>query len=123
MLGQLRSGYDDFGATDVVVGDENELKQVTHVRVVVHLLPHRADELDDALGHVVTRRSLAADDDDARYHFFALLRRRRLDLIVPVNHREYVEQLTLVLMDALDLNVKQSVRAHHCPRLFLDQLR
>ena len=37
-----------------------------HVRVVVDRLGHRIDQLDDALGHEVAGRGLAAEDKGAR---------------------------------------------------------
>jgi hypothetical protein len=50
-----------------------------------------------------TRRGLAADRDDARRRLLALLGAHLLELLVAPDDAEHVEQLALVLVDALDL--------------------
>jgi len=82
-------------------------------RVVVDLVPDRAHQLDDALGHLVSGRGLAPDHAHARHHL-GLFRAvgHLLDLVVAVNDPEHVQQLPLVLVDALDLHVEHGVRGH-----------
>lgn len=59
---------DDLGEGHVVVGDKHEFEGVADVGVGVDLGADGADELDDALGHLVARRRLAADHAHARHH-------------------------------------------------------
>ena len=49
-------------------------------------------------------------------HLLALLRGHLPDLVIPVDNAQHIEQLALVLMDALDLDIQQSVRvdSHAC---------
>lgn len=46
---------------------------------------------------------LATNDADTRHHLAALLCCHLLDLIVPVDDAQYVQQLALVLVYTLDL--------------------
>ena len=43
-------------------------------------------------------------------HLLALLRGHLPDLVVPVDDAQNIEQLALVLVDALDLDVQQGIR-------------
>ena len=65
------------------------------------------DQFDDQLGHLVGRGRLAGKHHDARDH--AVRRRLRVvqDLLVARDHVQHVQQLALVLVDALDLHVEQ----------------
>ncbi len=64
------------------------------------------DELDDALGHHVARRRLAREDHRARHGERLGVRPQ---LVVTRHDVQQVEQLPLVLVDALDLHVEQRV--------------
>ena len=77
------------------------------LNVVVDDVSDAVDELDDQLGHVVARRSLAAKEDGTRHNIGALGFAHRLDLAIAIDDRENVEQLTLVLVEALDVDVEQ----------------
>ena len=76
------------------------------------LPPPHPYQLDDALGHLVPRRRLAPDDAQARHHLCPLRGAHLLDQAVAVDDAQHVEQLALVLVDALDLDVKHGGRVH-----------
>ena len=53
---------------DVEVGEEDDLETVARAGVRVHEVAGGGDEFDDALGHEVAGRGLAAEDERARRH-------------------------------------------------------
>jgi hypothetical protein len=59
---------DDLGQGHVVVGHKDKLEQVADVGVGVDLVAHRADQLDDALGHLIAWSSLASHHANPRNH-------------------------------------------------------
>ena len=88
------------------------LQQVTNFCVIVDDLANSSDQADHLLGHVVCGCRLAAKDTDAGHELLALLGAGRLDLQVAVDDGEHVEMLALVLVDALDLDVKHGIGGH-----------
>eukprot|EP00976_Prorocentrum_cordatum_P099463 1191851-Prorocentrum_minimum.AAC.2 len=107
LLGEVGPGDELLGGRHVVVGEEDHLQQIAHIGVVVNLGAHGIDQLDDLLRHGVTGGSLASDDDHLGGQLRLLLGRHRLDLGVRVNAAHDVQQLPLVLVNALDL--RQSI--------------
>lgn len=110
MLANVGCRNDDFGFADVVVLDENTLEQIADIWIVVDDSANTVDQVDDSLRHPISGSSLAAEDGDARSELLLLLRTHGLDLKVAVNHTKDVELLSLVFMDALDLDVEESGR-------------
>ena len=106
LLGDVRGGDDVLGRGDVVVVDEDHLDAAVDVRVGVHHVGDRVDELDDGLGARVPGGRLRAEDEHAarRVQLLALF-----EAEVQVQHVEGVEQLALVLVEALDLDVENGV--------------
>merc|ERR1719321_685642 len=98
VLAELAPRDDHFCQRHVVIGEENELEQPAEIGVVVHHVAHGRDELDDALGQVVAGRSLAPYDADP------------------------VQNLSLVLVDALNLDIIQGVSTHLFARDLKDLL-
>ena len=88
---------------DIVVVNEDNLDAPVDVRVVVHQLSDSVDELDDRLGADVAGSGLRAENEDA---VGCVQRRVVLHAEVQVQDVEGIEQLTLVLMQALDLDIK-----------------
>ena len=68
LLGQIGGGIDEVRVLHVEVGEEDDLQPVAHGGVVVHEIADGGDELDDALGHEIAGRGLAAEDEGARGH-------------------------------------------------------
>ena len=104
MFGQVGGGIDALGVLHIEVGQKHDTQAVAHVAVVVDDLAHAVDELDDEFGGVVAGRRLAAEDDGA---FVAL--GVELEPAVERDGVQYVEVLTLVLVDAFDLHVEHGL--------------
>merc|ERR1719321_1822587 len=122
VLAELAPRDDHFCQRHVVIGEENELEQPAEIGVVVHHVAHGRDELDDALGQVVAGRSLAPYDADPGHLLRTLLRGHFLELGVPVDDAEHVQNLSLVLVDALNLDIIQGVSTHLFARDLKDLL-
>mmetsp|Transcript_26895 Transcript_26895/g.40991 ORF Transcript_26895/g.40991 Transcript_26895/m.40991 type:complete len:327 (-) Transcript_26895:1261-2241(-) len=113
MLRQLRSGDDHLGSRHVVVGEEDHLQEVSDAVVIVDFLRNGSDELDESLGVVVAGSSLSADHDDAGHELLlSLTLRSSEDLQVSVDNVENVHQLTLVLVNTLNLDVVKSINGN-----------
>ena len=89
-------------------------------RIAVDHLGHLADQGDDALGHEVARRRLAADQYAAGSPVRVLA---ILQAGVEVDHMEDVEELALVFVDALHLDVEQGIRVEVDTAVLLHQGR
>ena len=86
--------------------DEDDLDAAVDVLVVVHQFTNGVDELDDGLGADVAGGSLRTEDEHA---VRGIQRRVVLHAEVQVQDVEGVEQLTLILVQTLDLNVEDRV--------------
>ena len=109
LLRDVRSRNDVLGGGDVVVVNEDHLDGFVYVAVVVNQLSNGVDELDDGLGADVTGGSLSAEDE---YALGYLQARVLLHAEVQVQDVEGVEQLTLVLVQTLDLYVVDGLRVN-----------
>ena len=102
----------------VEVGKEHDPQLLAHRRIGVNGRGHRVDQLDDQLGHGVSRRRLGAEDDGAR-------RNRQvgifLDPVVQGDDVQDVQQLPLVLVQALDLDIEHGGRIDDLPGALLHQ--
>ncbi len=78
------------------------------------------DQLDDLLGGPVARRGLAGEDIGARDNRVRPVFGQAEILVQDVHD---VEKLALVLMDALDLHIKERVRADGDPLRLFDERR
>ncbi len=105
LLRQVGRRDDRLGEAHRVVRQEHDLQPAGDIGVVVDGLGHVERQLDDQLGLAVARRRLAAEDLDAGR---PVLVRLGLDRLVQGDRLDDVEQLALVLVDALDLHVEQS---------------
>mmetsp|Transcript_75613 Transcript_75613/g.180647 ORF Transcript_75613/g.180647 Transcript_75613/m.180647 type:complete len:244 (-) Transcript_75613:1767-2498(-) len=109
VLGDVGGRDHHLGRGDAVVGHEGALQVGCSVRVRVDDLRHVADELDDDLCVDVGRRRLAANQHHPLLVGLALAGGLALELEVAVDDKQNVHQLSLVLVDSLDLDVDQSV--------------
>ena len=107
MLADVGSGDDHLGLADVVVLEEDDLEEITNILVVVDNGADSVDQVNDLLSHPVARGSLATEDGDSGLELLPLLRRGSLESKIAVDDTEDVHLLTLVLVDTLDLNVKE----------------
>jgi hypothetical protein len=110
MLANIRSRHNDLGLADVVIRDEHNLQQITNILVVVDHIPNFVDEVNNRLGHPVAWCSLSSKDGNLGHHLLALFSCHGLDLQVSVNAAKDIELLALVLVNTLNLNVKQRSR-------------
>ena len=117
LLREIGRRINPLARGDVEVREEHDLQATAHIGVGIEHVGHRAHQLDDQLGHVVARRRLAAEDECARHDIEAGI---GLQPAVEGEDVKDVEVLSLVLMDALDLDVEQGVGIDHRPCAILD---
>ena len=116
LLADLARGHQMLGEGHAVILQKDDLQSPAAQRIAVDLVRQRIDEVDDALGDRVARRGLRAEEEGPRLQLHA---RIVLQFLVQINDVHGVEQLTLVLMQALDLHVKDGVGVErHALRLF-----
>ena len=72
--------------------------------------------MDDELGHVVGRGRFSGKDDHTRQHIGLRIAQ---DALVARNHMQYIQKLTLVFVDALDLHIKHGVYRQLQPQVGL----
>ena len=88
---------------DIVVLYKNHLEQRGNLRIVVYQVSNRVDELDNRLGANITRCGLCTKDDSACWDISKAI---FLNTEVKVQNVERVHELALVLVEALNLHVK-----------------
>ena len=120
LLGEIRRRNDGFREADVVVRQERDLEPVADIGIVVDDVRDIVGELDDQLGPRIARRRLAGEDLDTRRVGRTGI---ALDLPIDRGRRDDIQQLALVLVDALDLHVEQRVRADDNAEPILDHRR
>ena len=109
-----------LGEADVVVGDEDDAQHAADRRVGVDHPRHVVGELYDQLGVVVGRRRLAGEELHPRG---PVPLRVRADLVVERHRLDDVEELALVLVDALDLDVEDGVGVEPEPHAVAHEMR
>lgn len=122
VLADVGSRADDLCLADIVVFQEDNLEEISNIRIGVHDLSNLADQVNDGLRHPVTGSSLASENRDTRLELLTLLWRHLLDGKVAVNDTENVQLLTLVLVDTLDLHIKKRLRVDTDSLSILDVL-
>ena len=108
MFGDVRRRDDDLRQADAVVGDEDDFDEVADAAVVVDDFGDVVDEVDDFFRGVVGARGFTREDVYARHPVGIQVFQ---DAVVAVDDLQDVQQLSLVFVDALDLDVKECVRA------------
>ena len=119
LLRQVGRRHDDLGQAHAVVGYEHHLEQAAHALVVVDGGGHVVDEPDDQLGHGVGAGGLAREHHHARHMRTVGLGQ---DALVAGDDVQHVEQLALVLVDALDLHVEQGAGVQRDVQVLLHPL-
>ena len=119
LFGQIGGSADFFHLGNVVVRLEHHLELVADQRVIVDHGSHVVDQLDDLLGADVTGRGLAADQHAAIDPALGIA---GMDAVVQVNHVQHIEQLALVLVDALDLDIEHRGRIEHHAGVMLNHI-
>jgi len=104
------TGRDNLLSTrNVVVGNEHNLEEITNAAIGVDNICNSDDQLDDELGDIVASSSLTCKDDGLGDNVLALLRRHLLDGKVTRHDTKDVHELTLVLVDTLDLDIEHGI--------------
>lgn len=104
VLREFTGRNENLSDADIVVGDHDDLEQVSNVRVIVDGCGHVCDELHNSLGLPVGRKRFSTEHHHSRYVLRgSLLCCHLLHLLVPVNHAHDIQQLPLVLVDTLHL--------------------
>ena len=119
LLADLGRGNEGLGHADVVVLEEDEIDLLADARILLDVLADHAEQLDDALGHVVARGGLGAEDEGLGLQVEVGI---FLQIKIQTDHVEGVEQLSLVLVQTLDLHVKDRVGIQLFARLSKDQV-
>uniref|UniRef100_A0A1Y1L8Q7 Uncharacterized protein n=1 Tax=Photinus pyralis TaxID=7054 RepID=A0A1Y1L8Q7_PHOPY len=123
MFANVRSRANHFRLAHVIILQENNLEQVTNILVLIHHRADRVDQVDNLLGHPISRRSFTAKDTHARQLLLTLVGRHGLEAQILMNNAKDVQLLTLILVDTLDLHVKQGGRVDNNASSVLDVLR
>ena len=98
----LRNGY-------LVILNKHNLNLAVNRRIVVDNVRHAVNQLNGQLGNLIACGSLSAKN---KCPWVELHIRMRLELVIQVHHMEDVQQLALVLMQALHLHVKNGARVY-----------
>ena len=109
LLGDVRCRNDLFRLGNVVILNHNNLKVRTHLRIHCGKLLQAEDQMNNILRNGVCRSRLSSEDHRDR----ALRKVALLNLKVFIDGIKSVHLLALVLMQALDLYVKDRVHIQH----------
>ena len=99
-----------LGERHAIVLQKHHLQPVAADGIGIDLGGKGVDEVNDALGDRIARRSLRAKEEHPRLHGAAGV---ILQLLVEIENVHGVEQLALVLVQALDLHVEDRVRVEY----------
>ena len=109
LFGEIGGWVHFLAKLDIVIRQENHLKQIFAIRVIVDNRRDPIDEADDQLGHGIAGGGLPAEDKGAGHHprGVALLDAQILD-----DEPQGIEVLALVLVDAFHLHVEEAGWIH-----------
>ena len=119
LLADVGGGHHIFSHGDVVVLHVDDLEPALDIGIVVDKIREGADETDYLLRHEVAARRFCAEDIGVGRE---IARGIRLYREIFREDVERVEMLALILVQALDLNVKDGVRVELDAGLRLDAL-
>ena len=122
VLADVRSRDNDLSLANIVVLEKDDLEQVTNLLVIVDDGSNLVDQVNDLLSHPVPRRSLATEDGHPRELLLSFLGSHGLESKVPMNDAKDVQLLPLVLVDTLDLDVKERRGVDYHTGALLDKL-
>ena len=114
LLADFAGGHQLLRQRHPVVLQKDHLELILADRVVVDLLAERVDELDNLLGDVIPRRGLGPEQEGLGREVHVGIVTK---LLVEIYNVQDVEQLALVLVQALDLDIKNRVGVQDDPRL------
>src|SRR6267142_7121564 len=106
LLRHIAGGNQPLCEADVILGEEEHFEAATNLRVSIDDGSYVVDQLDDEFGQVVCWRRFAGEEKGARWY---LQMRVIAQLVVEYDDVQDVQELALVLVDALDLAVKDRI--------------
>ena len=106
LLGNIRSRNDVLCGRDIVVVNKNDLDAAIDVRIVIDQVSNGVNQLDNRLRANVAGGSLRTENE---YALGNIQSRVVLDAEVQIQDVERVKQLTLVLVQTLDLNIEDRI--------------
>lgn len=106
MLTQLGSGNDDLSGADAIIWQEDNFEEINNVVVRINEHTHAVYHLNNHLGVVISWRCLSTNHDHARDKLiFSFCGGSIFDFEISVNAVKQIEELTLVLVNSLNLHV------------------
>ena len=106
LLADLRCRHQQFGGAHIIILNVHHLEVFAHARVAVNEPRQGVDVADDQLGAEIPRRGLGAKEEHTRGR---IVIRILQDAVVQHLNVQGVEQLALVLVQALGLHIKNEV--------------
>ncbi|SCH33629.1 Uncharacterised protein [uncultured Clostridium sp.] len=120
LLRYICCSEDQLCVGDTVILDKDNLDLAVNRRVVVDHVCHGVDKLDGQLCAAVACCCLCSEDKGSRIEFHI---RMLFDLIIQIHHMQDVQQLTLVLMQSLNLYIEDGARVYGDTVVLLDVFR
>ena len=120
LLGNLGGRHDNLSQRYLVVLEEYDLQLVAYCRIVVDHLGDGVDQLDGLFRYCVARCGLGAEDKGARNEIHI---RIVLQLVIQADDVQNVQHLALVLVQTLNLYVKDGVHVDFDAVVRLDIIR
>ena len=107
LLRNIRGGDDVLSVGAVIVLHEHHFQLILHIGIVVHQLGDPVDIADNGLGPGITGSGLCTENESCGLEIrqFAVFQAE-----VDIHNRQGVHQLPLVLVQTLDLDVKNEIR-------------
>lgn len=122
MLTDVTGRDDDLSLRDIVILQKDNLQEVANILIIVDDSANTVNEVDDSLGHPVSRCCLSTEDGHSRSKLLAFLRCHCFDGKISVNDSKDVHLLTFIFVYTLDLDVEQSSRVDSHASRSLDVL-
>ena len=107
MLRNIVGRNDDLSVAYLVIRNEDKLEVLAGVRVSINHVADSNGEGDNALGNKIAGGSLASNEAGPGLDLGSILGAHPLDFRVAMDDLEDIQQLTLVLVDPLDLNTSK----------------
>ena len=107
LLGDIGGGNDSFRSGHAVVFHKADLQLVLAGRILVDVVLHGEEQLDDAFGCLVACSRLGTEDIGARQKFHIGI---VAQLQLKIRNAHGAEELPLVLVQTLDLDIDDGIR-------------
>lgn len=120
MLGNFRGWDNNLSRRYVVVGQENNLQKISDSLIIVNFVHDSIDKFDLSLSSKVTRGSLSSNHDYSSLELLSSLVNGSVqDCQISVNNIKNIHELSLVLMNSLNLNIINCINRNIIPSSIL----